>query len=178
MQGLLDGPRLSSPARGTSCIACQMYRRPRTPAAPETLSAVVCPAVRLLRLIAARACTQTTAAALLEGLGVPKKAVPGAAPDGGAAAELRIRREIRQDGGMLRSRCFVNGAATSLRVRDCRGICNMTSSAMRLRTSRRTSQNSYNIHHPVVASKCMQVLRELAAALVDVNGQNSALSLR
>jgi hypothetical protein len=86
---------------------------------------------------------QTAAARLLEGLGVPRRALPaavdpdGAGGGGGGGAEVLIRREIRQDGGMLRSRCFVNGAATSLRV-----------------------------------------LRELAAELVDVNGQHSAQSLR
>ena len=85
---------------------------------------------------------QTAAARLLEGLGVPRRALPAAVnPDGaggsGGGAKVLIRREIRQDGGMLRSRCFVNGAATSLRV-----------------------------------------LRELAAELVDVNGQHSAQSLR
>ena len=48
---------------------------------------------------------------------MPRRALPAAAaPDGGGGAEVLIRREIRQDGGMLRSRCFVNGAATSLRV--------------------------------------------------------------
>lgn len=73
---------------------------------------------------------------------MPRRALPAAVdPDSGGGsgggAEVLIRREIRQDGGMLRSRCFVNGAATSLRV-----------------------------------------LRELAAELVDVNGQHSAQSLR
>lgn len=48
---------------------------------------------------------QTAAARLLEGLGVPRKAVPVAAEAGGAATEVHIRREIRQDDGMLRSRC-------------------------------------------------------------------------
>lgn len=102
---------------------------------PATQAAIRVPAHPLAdcRTIAL---VQAAAAQLLQGLGVPQKAVPAAAANG-AAAELRIRREIRQDGGMLRSRCFVNGAATSLRV-----------------------------------------LRELAAAFVDVNGQNSALSLR
>jgi hypothetical protein len=82
---------------------------------------------------------QTAAARLLEGLGVPRRALPAPVGpgSGGGGTEVLIRREIRQDGGMLRSRCFVNGAATSLRV-----------------------------------------LRELAAELVDVNGQHSAQSLR
>lgn len=59
---------------------------------------------------------QTAAARLMESLGVPRKAVPAAASTHGGGTELHIRREIRQDGSMLRSRCFVNGAATSLRV--------------------------------------------------------------
>ena len=57
--------------------------------------------------------------------------------EGSCAPELRIRREIRTESGSMRSACYVNGAATSLRV-----------------------------------------LRELGNALVDVNGQNSAQSLR
>ena len=48
-----------------------------------------------------------------------------------------MRREITAENGTVRSRCFINGAATSLRV-----------------------------------------LRELGRALVDVNGQHAALSLR
>ena len=56
---------------------------------------------------------------------------------GRGAPELRIRREIRTEAGSMRSACYVNGTATSLRV-----------------------------------------LRELGSALVDVNGQNSAQSLR
>lgn len=92
---------------------------------------------------------------LLSSLGVPRRALlgapassssssshqgggSGASPASDGPSELRIRREIRQEAaGALRSRCFVNGSATSLRV-----------------------------------------LRELGQALVDVNGQNSAQSLR
>jgi hypothetical protein len=68
---------------------------------------------------------------LLRGLGLPARALPGPL--------LRLRREVSAagPGGGVRSRCFVNGAATPLRV-----------------------------------------LREVGAALVDVNGQHAAQTLR
>jgi len=68
---------------------------------------------------------------LLRGLGLPARALPGPL--------LRLRREVSSAGagGGVRSRCFVNGAATPLRV-----------------------------------------LREVGAALVDVNGQHAAQTLR
>eukprot|EP00208_Stichococcus_sp_RCC1054_P006404 CAMPEP_0206146770 /NCGR_PEP_ID=MMETSP1473-20131121/31382_1 /ASSEMBLY_ACC=CAM_ASM_001109 /TAXON_ID=1461547 /ORGANISM="Stichococcus sp, Strain RCC1054" /LENGTH=304 /DNA_ID=CAMNT_0053543455 /DNA_START=162 /DNA_END=1073 /DNA_ORIENTATION=+ len=72
---------------------------------------------------------------LLDSLKLPRRAFPVVGAD--SAAELHIRREIRQEGGAMRSKCVVNGAHTSLRV-----------------------------------------VRELANLLVDVNGQNAALSLR
>jgi DNA repair ATPase RecN len=60
-----------------------------------------------------------TTRALLSACGLPAKALP---PIGARASDLVVRREIVQavgagsGSGTTRSRCFVNGAATSLRV--------------------------------------------------------------
>ena len=52
--------------------------------------------------------------ALLSACGLPAKALP---PASVASCQVVVRREIVQAGaGATRSRCFVNGAATSLRV--------------------------------------------------------------
>ena len=70
---------------------------------------------------------------LLHALGVPRRALAQQhRPD-----ELVLLREITAEQGLLRSRCYVNGVATSLRV-----------------------------------------LREIGIALVDVNGQHAAQTVR
>ena len=70
---------------------------------------------------------------LLHALGVPRRTLTQQQrPD-----ELVLLREITAEQGLVRSRCYVNGVATSLRV-----------------------------------------LREIGIALVDVNGQHAAQTVR
>ncbi|KAG2496383.1 hypothetical protein HYH03_005611 [Edaphochlamys debaryana] len=61
---------------------------------------------------------QAAARALLEAAGLPQKALPPPPGEGGVGAfRLTVRREIAQaPGGGLRSRVFLNGAASSLRL--------------------------------------------------------------
>ena len=71
--------------------------------------------------------------ALLHALGVPRRTMAQQQRPG----ELVLLREITAQQGLVRSRCYVNGVATSLRV-----------------------------------------LREIGNALVDVNGQHAAQTVR
>ncbi|KAK9819715.1 hypothetical protein WJX72_001582 [[Myrmecia] bisecta] len=58
---------------------------------------------------------QAAVAELLQAVGLPKRRVPD--PASGASRQLELRREISvTKQNTLRSRCFVNGAATSVRV--------------------------------------------------------------
>ncbi|MEW5306991.1 MAG: hypothetical protein WDW36_009414 [Sanguina aurantia] len=52
---------------------------------------------------------------LLSREGLPQKALPSSSMDG-TAVRLTVRREIIQSGGGTRSRCYINGTPTSLRV--------------------------------------------------------------